>query len=136
MDTSTKTPVDIIQELLAILSTRKEAADKLISRTDDGELTALLENSRNQSDAFIEPLMGELSHSGDAVQGETVRENEYHSIWQKAFQDIDSLDTLSARSVFQELELALKTHYLSLQEQTELPESLQELLNEQLAQLK
>ena len=58
MNTSTKTPVDIIQELLAVLSTRKEAAEKLMGRTDDGELTALLETSRVQSDKFIEPLMG------------------------------------------------------------------------------
>lgn len=136
MNTSTKTPVDIIQELLAILSTRKEAAEKLMGRTDDGELTALLEKSKVQSDKFIEPLMGELSHSGDAVQGETSRENEFQLIWQKAFQDIDGMNTDSARSTFHELEAALKAHYDTLTNQPDLPGSLQALLEEQLIELK
>ena len=135
MDTNTKTPVDIIQELLAVLSTRKEAAEKLMSKTDDSELKASVQESLVQSDSFIEPLMEELSHSGDAVQGETGRDNAYQQIWQEAFQHIDSMNTETARSTFDRLESALKMHYSSLQSQTDLPESLLALLEKQSSQL-
>jgi poly-gamma-glutamate capsule biosynthesis protein CapA/YwtB (metallophosphatase superfamily) len=136
MDTNTKTPVDIIQELLAVLSTRKEAAEKLMTLTGDGELKIRLENSRVQSDKFIEPLMSELSHFGDAVQGESPRENEYQVIWQKAFQDFDNINIETAASTFEQLEAALKGHYNTLQGQSDLPESLQVLLDKQLTELK
>ena len=136
MDTQTKSPVEIVQEFIALHTTRKEALERLNSNQ-------LLENSagRNaaagpQSDAFISELMEELSNYGDAVMASVDRENEYQGIWTQALGTLDTMTPVEGAKTFQAMEDRLKQQYQhTLETEMSLPDSLQAILKRQASQL-
>lgn len=133
MDTQTKTPVEIVQELIAIHTTRKEAVAKLkLSESSNAQAAT----ADQQSDQFIAALMNELSTFGDAVQSEAGRENDYQTTYKKMLAEIDTMSTQQHEQTFQELEEKLKAVYQTILEtKNDLPESLQKILTEQKEQL-
>ena len=133
MDTQTKTPVEIVQEMIAIYTTRKEAIEKLkLSESSSAQAST----AAQQSDQFIEALMSELSAFGDAVQSEAGRENDYQTTYKKMLAEIDTMSPQQHEQTFQELEEKLKAVYQTLLEtKNDLPESLQKILTEQKEQL-
>lgn len=131
MDTQTKSPVEIVQELIAIHTTRKEAVEKL--QLPEG---AQSQKAARQSDEFIAALMSELSNFGDAVQSEAGRENDYQTTYKKILPEIDNMTPQQHQQAFGELEAKLKEVYDRLMEtKDELPESLQTILTQQKEQL-
>lgn len=134
MDTPTKSPVEIVQELIAIHTTRKEAVEKL--QLPEGEQSAQAKRAAQQSDQFIAALMSELSNFGDAVQSEAERENSYQTTYKKLLPEIDTMTAEQHQQAFEELEAKLKEAYDRLMEtKDELPESLQNILTRQKEQL-
>ena len=129
MDTQTKTPVEIVQELIAIHATRKEAAEKLMPAAGEGQHTG---SAAQQSDQFITALMNELSDFGDGVQSVAGRENDYQITYKNMLGSIDTLTPEEQEQAFQGLEESLKKVYKSiLENKNELPESLQKIITEQ-----
>ncbi len=136
METQNKTPVEIVQELIAILTTRKEAINKLKEKQVTGNVADGLPAIVQQSDKFISELMNELSNFGDAVAGEANRENEYQVMWKKELPNIDMMSAPEYEQTFQTLEKSLKKMYQNiLDKASELPTSLQEILIRQEAKL-
>lgn len=132
MENLAKTPVEIVQELIAIHTTRKEAVDKLTTKAPGEELTAKLSTSAQQSDRFIAELMDELSNYGDSVQAGVDRENEYQVLWKETLSNIDGMNQEEYRQVFEKLEDSLHQFYAGIKETgTELPASLQEIVTNQ-----
>jgi hypothetical protein len=136
MESQTSTPVEIVQELIAIHTTRKEASGKLKEKELTEDVLAKLTAASQQSDQFIAELMNELSNFGDAVQGDVDRENEYEKIWKNALRNIDATDSQGNAQTFQALEDGLKKIYNELLEtKAKLPPSLQELISKQVGKL-
>jgi hypothetical protein len=132
METQSKTPVEIVQELIAIHTTRKEVVDKLKEIPVTGNVADKLPGIIKQSDQFISELMNELSNFGDAVQGEVDRENEYQLTWKNTLANIDTINSPEGEQIFQSLENSLKKMYHDiLNKVSELPISLQEILTKQ-----
>lgn len=125
----TKTPVEIIQELIAIHTTRKEAADRLNAEQ-------LTDAAAQQSDEFIAEWMTELSNYGDAVMATADRENEYQEIWKSTLGTIDAISPQKAAQTFHAMESALKNIYQQIMEaNSDLPVSVLEILKRQLSKL-
>jgi ABC-type transporter MlaC component len=136
METQNKTPVEIVQELIAIHTTRKEVVDKLKEKQVTGNGTGELSAITQQSDQFITELMNELSNFGDAVQGDVDRENEYQVICKKALANIDTISPQEYQRTFEALEQSLKKIYENiLNTASELPASFQEILTKQAGKL-
>lgn len=132
MENLAKTPVEIVQELIAIHTTRKEAVDKLTTQTSGEELTAKLSASAQQSDQFIAELMDELSNYGDSVQAGVDRQNEYQVRWKETLSNIDGMNTEEYGQAFEKLEDSLRQFYAGIKEPgVELPASLQEIVTGQ-----
>lgn len=131
MEIQGKTPVDVIQEMIAIHLTRKESAEKL-STLLDGKAESVIA----QSDSFNAALLSELSSFGDGTSGVSDRENNYQSIWKSAFQNLDNLSSADASDLFEKMEVALLQVYgLVLETKETLPESLVTVLTSQREQL-
>jgi hypothetical protein len=136
MESQTRTPVEIVQELIAIHTTRKEASAKLKEKGIPEEVLAKLTAASQQSDQFITGLMNELSNFGDAVLSDVDRENEYERIWKNALKNIDATDSHENAQTFQALEDSLKKIYNEILETKDgLPPSLQEIINKQAGKL-
>jgi predicted RNase H-like nuclease (RuvC/YqgF family) len=136
METQNKTPVEIVQELIAIHTTRKEVVDKLKQIQVTGNVADKLQGIIKQSDQFISELMNELSNFGDAVPGEVNRENEYQVMWKNAFINVDTMNPQEGEQIFQALENSLKKMYHDILDKvSELPASLQEIVTKQEAKL-
>ncbi len=136
METQNKTPVEIVQELIAIHTTRKEVVDKLKQIQVTENVADKLQGIIKQSDQFISELMNELSNFGDAVPGEVNRENEYQVMWKNALSRIDTINPQESEQVFQALEKSLKKMYHDILDKiSELPASLQEIVTKQEAKL-
>ncbi len=132
MENLAKTPVEIVQELIAVHTTRKEAVDKLTTKSPEEELAAKLSASEQQSDQFITELMNELSNYGDSVKDNVDRENEYQIRWKETSGNIDGMNQEEYRQVFEKLEDSLHQFYADILETgTELPASLQEIITNQ-----
>jgi hypothetical protein len=132
MESQTSTPVGIVQELIAIHTTRIEAAGKLKEKELPEDVSAKLTAASQQSDQFITELMNELSNFGDAVQSDVDRDNEYAKIWKNALGNIDSADSQENAQTFQALEDKLKKVYQDFLESTaEMSPSLQEIISKQ-----
>ena len=132
MQTTAKTPVEIIQELIAIHSTRKEAAMKLGQQenVDNKDSPVQL------SDEFIKQLMNELSNYGDAVMESVDRDNEYQQGWKNGLEKIDALSSQEKTKTFQALESRLQEFYQHIiNEHPELPVSLLQTIQNQSNQL-
>lgn len=136
MENLAKTPVEIVQELIAIHTTRKEAVDKLTTKTPGKELSAKLSASAQQSDQFIAELMSELSNYGDSIKDGVDRENEYQLRWKDTISNIDGMNPDESNQAFEKLEDSLRQFYTGINETgTELPASLQEMLTRQAEEL-
>lgn len=136
MEKQTKTPVQVLQEIIAIHTSRKEAIDKLKEQQISGDLAASFLTASRQSDQYISALMNELSSFGDAVISDVDRDNAYHATWKKALENIASVNPKEYGQTFKTLEESLKKTYQDfLQTNSELPGSLRELLTAQLAEL-
>lgn len=136
METTTKTPVEIIQELLAIYTTRKDAVEKLkVKNLADAEVVKLT-HAAEQSDEFIADLMNELSNYGDAVMANVDRENEYQQIWKSSLEKIDTIPPPEGEQLFNTMENTLKKMYQHiLDTNADLPDSVVKILNRQLSKL-
>lgn len=136
MESEIKTPVEIVQELIAINTTRKEAVDKFKNKQVAEDMGNKLSAAMQQSDQFIAQLMNELSNYGDAVAATADRENEYQLLWKKTLVNMDEMNPQEYGQAFQTLEDSLKKLYQSIAEaKTELPASLAEILNSQAGKL-
>jgi hypothetical protein len=136
MEITTKTPVEVIQELIAIHTTRKDAVEKLTAKKPPNAEVAKLRSAAQQSDEFIAELMNELSNYGDAVMANVDRENEYQEIWKRSLGTIDSISPMEGEQTFQAMESALKKMYEhTLEANSDLPVSVAEILNRQLSKL-
>lgn len=132
----TKTPVEIIQQLIAIHTTRKEAVDKLKTLQLTGTTGDTLTAAAQQSDEFIAEWMSELSTYGDAVMASVDREDEYQGIWKGALGKMDSMTQQEGEQTFHSLEDSLKRVYQdTIQSHTDLPASVAEILNSQSGKL-
>ena len=124
-----KTPIQIIQELLAVLSTRKEACEELSGRSDDSELRNELTSRVDQTNRFIDELTAELSLFGDAVTSEVDRKNEYLVMWTNSKATEDSA---RMKHTFFEMESALVRIYEEADDTVaELPDTLKEIVHRQ-----
>lgn len=133
---SQATPVEIVQQLIAIHTTRKEAVEVLAGKNAEQELTAKLSSSAQQSDAFISELMGELSNYGDGVAAGVDRENEYQMMWKETMGKMDSLQPNEYAQTFRNMEESLQRMYKTIIDtKADLPASLQEILTRQLEAL-
>ena len=102
-----KKPIDIVQELIAIHSTRIESATRL----KVGELNSDLNAIATQSKECIDELLIELANYGDAVQSTAERNNEYQNIWKKNLSKLDTLNEEESNAVLNDLEQSLKNFY-------------------------
>jgi hypothetical protein len=131
-----KTPVVILQELMAMLTTRKEACEKILSKNPNEETAVKLNECLVKSDEFISELMGELTQFGDSVMGEVNRDNEYQNLWRNALKNIDTASDMELYKTFLEMEKNLTQRYNELTaDENELPVSLQELLQKQVQEI-
>lgn len=136
MQTTTKTPVETIQELLAIHTTRKDVVEKLKAKQLADAEAAKLTSAAEQSDEFIAELMNELSNYGDAVMANVNHENQYQELWKNSLETIDTLSTQQSVQTFQSMENCLKKMYQdTLEANSDLPVSMSEILNMQLSKL-
>lgn len=132
-----KTPVQIIQELIAINTIRKEAGERLkhneLAAADAATLTA----ASQQSEQFIAELMEELSAFGDGVSGDVSRDSAYHTMWANALEKMDTMNAQEAADTFRLMENTLADSYGQyLDTEIELPDSVRELLTAQVDKLK
>jgi hypothetical protein len=136
METKNKTALDIVQELIAIHTTRKEVIDKLSVKQGSEENQSVIVAAKQQSDHFITELLTELSTFGDAVQDSIDRDNEYQLTWKNEFKNFNAVSLHEAMGIFEKLENALKIIYDSVLETKELPDSLVQILSAQRDQIK
>jgi ABC-type transporter Mla subunit MlaD len=131
----TKTPVDIVEEALALQTIRKEAAERLKQHSSGmgaEEYSTELQNA----DKAIAELMAELSQFGDAVKGAGGEQNEVQHIWNETLTRLDSLTPEQSRTTLKQLKEAMKKEYQALSDaQNGLPESLLKLLQKQMGEL-
>ncbi len=136
MESQIKSPVEIVQELIAIHTTRKEAVDKLTAGQVAGNFAEKLSSSKQQSDEFISELMSELSNFGDGVSAGVDRDNEYQQSWKNVSVNVNETNAVDAEATFQDMENTLKKYYSDIIEsQSGLPVSLQEILTKQAAKI-
>lgn len=130
-------PVEIVQKLIAIQSTRKEVSERMTKNNAPDDLQEKLKSVAAQSDRFMKALLNELSQFGDAVQSEVNREDEYHEIMNKTMGNIDTMDTSVLTETFKQSENSLINIYSEITDtHQDLPDTLNELLNTQLKELK
>lgn len=132
-----KSPVEIVQKLIAIHTTRKEASERMIKNDSSRDMQDKLKSVAAQSDSFMKALLNELSQFGDAVQSEVDREDEFHAIWSKSLANIDTMNTSTLSETFNQSENSLKNIYSQIiNENQDLPVSLNDLLVSQSNELK
>ena len=134
MSTIAKTPVEVIQELIAVHTTRKEAIEKIKTTGLPGDFGGMLGSAEKQSGEFIKELLSELSNYGDGVMAGVERDNDYHKIWKEALINIDSASIEDNKKVFLALEESLENIYRDILEgQGDQPPAVAEIINRQFA---
>lgn len=129
-----KTPVDIIEALLAMQNTRKEAAERFAA--PQGNASPLFQHAKASAEKAIAQLMSELSQFGDAVKGAGVSDHEFFQLWNEAIAQFPSLSEEQKQHTFEQMERSLQQHYRkTLSEERELPSSLEEVLAAQAKEL-
>jgi hypothetical protein len=132
-----KTPVQIIQELIALHTTRKEAGERLKHAAPEAADSGTLTAASQQSEQFIAELMEELSGFGDGVSGDVNRDSAYHTMWTKTLEKLDTMNAQEAIGTFGLMESALADSYRQyLDTETELPDTVREILTVQAGKLK
>lgn len=124
----TDKPVDIVQELIAILTTRAEAATRL----KPFALNTLNASVADESTNWVRQLTEELSDFGDAVQPIANRENKYQQAWIVALANLDEQSRTGNEEEWQKMEALLKEHYKHiLSKEDVLPASLVKMIRQQ-----
>jgi len=137
MQTEGKTPVIITQEVLALLSTRKEAAQRMSAKETDEKGAEKIRKKAAETDGFINELMDELQQYGDAVMAEADRENNYQNKWREMLKVLDTADSTQLQQHFAEMETTLAATYQTILEgKAEWPEALQKKLERQVQDIK
>ncbi len=132
-----KSPVEIVQKLLAVHSTRKEACERMAKNNAALDLQEKLKSAAAQSERFIKELLNELSQFGDAVQSEVNREDEYHEVWSNATAKIDTMNASALSDTFKTSENSLVNMYSQIRgSYPDLPLTLNELIAEQAKEIK
>jgi hypothetical protein len=132
-----KSPVEIVQKLLAVHSTRKEACERMAKNTAATDLQEKLKSAAAQSERFIKELLNELSQFGDAVQSEVNREDEYHEAWSEATGQTDTMNASLLAETYKKLENSLINIYTNIIDTyQELPFTLNDLLVNQAKEVK
>jgi len=132
-----KSPVEIVQKLITVNTTRAEACERMAKNDASQDLKEKLKSAAAQSERFIKALLNELSQFGDAVQSEVDREDEYHEIWNKATKNIDTMDALALSETFKQAENSLVNIYSQiLDSYPDLPLTLTDLITGQANELK
>ena len=132
MQTEGKTPVIITQEVLALLSTRKEAAERMSAKVKDVKGAEKIRKKSVETDGFINELMDELKEYGDAVMSETDRDNNYQNIWLETLKVLDTADSGQLQQRFAEMEIVFAATYKTiLESKAEWPDTLQKKLERQ-----
>src|SRR4051794_5817761 len=127
MSTIAKTPVEVVQELIAVHTTRKEVTEKIKTTALPRDFEGVLSAAEKQSREFIKELLGELSNYGDGVMAAVERDDEYHKIWKDALLNIDFAPIEDRKKIFFDLEESLKKVYRDILEaQTDLPPAVTE----------
>ena len=135
MEQQVKTPVQIVQELLALHATRLEAAERLKNKVAEEDAT-ILTDAHQQSEKFTGELMNELSNYGDAALSGVAHDSDYQKEWTAAIGGIDTMDAQQALNIFRSMEKTLATIYTQYtQEETNLPATLQKLLTRQASEV-
>ena len=111
METTSQTPVQAIQELVAIHSTRIELAEKLLEKDLPGNLAVKLEKIKKQSQDFTTELMGELSNFGDAVMGSVDNNNPYQTRYKETLANMDQIEKDETDKLVNSFEETLKSIY-------------------------
>ena len=111
METAGKSPVNIVQELIAIHTTRMEAYKRIKEKVDDAGFTNSLNKCIEQSDRYSKELLDELSEFGDAVAAEVDQDVAFNNVWKNALKDFDGMDPAGLRSLFDAMEESLKKTY-------------------------
>lgn len=134
MEALGKSPVNIIQELIGIHTTRKEAYERLGEKAGEEQLTKKLSAGVQQSDGFITALMEELSQFGDGVSGEVDLDNEFNQIWKNSLDKLETMNNSDVNRTYEMMEKRLQNTYRQIQESAvELTEPLQEIVQKQAA---
>ena len=129
-------PVQLTQKVLGLLTTRKDICEKLAEK-EDGSLSKKLHDTLQQSDRFIKQLMNELSNYGDAVSSEVDRDTEYQNQWKEELEKMNNSGFQPSENAFNDLEKSLQKAYKEILENKEnLPESLTNILEKQLQEMK
>jgi hypothetical protein len=137
METQGITPVQIIQELLAMLTTRKEACEKIAAKPDAGASGNRFKDVAAQTDKYVSALQNELSGFGDAVMSDVDRNNEYHRMWKQVLEKAPSASAKELEQDFMRMENTLANAYSEYSSaDMKLPESLSVLLAKQAEALK
>jgi hypothetical protein len=136
MNVELKTPVDILQELIVMHTTRIEFSNKMLGKEVDQDSKTTFHKIAQQSTVFIEALMNELSNFGDAVKADANRNNEYNKIYTNVLVDFDTADITKLKDSFDKMEEVLKNNYVDMIEANkELSASILQILNAQLKSL-
>ncbi len=131
-----KSPVNIIQELLAIHTTRRDAYSKIKQETNDEQLKNKLNAAIVQSEQFIEELMSELSQFGDAVSGDVDRDNIFINTWKNSIDTVETMDKEELTNIVQNMEDSLQRYYKEFIDlPLEFSESMKEMLQRQANEL-
>lgn len=132
MELKIKSPVEIIQELIAIHTTRIEMVEKCEEKALTPAVKTSFKSAKQQSKKYTEELLSELSNFGDAVMASVDHQNEYQVMYKNVLGKIDAMAPQEAEHTFQSLEIALKNIYESILEtKADLPAALQEMLSKQ-----
>lgn len=136
MNTIAKSPVNIIQELVGIHTTRREAYSRMKEKSDDHLLNEQLGSIVGQSESFIAELMNELSQFGDAISGEVDRDNEFNNLWKDALNTFENMQTIDFKQTFVAMENSLPKIYGGyLDSSEEFTESLRSIIEKQARQV-
>ena len=95
-----KPPVEIIQELIAIHTTRIEMVEKFNGKALIPDVKTSFKSAKQQSEKYTEELMSELSNFGDAVMGSVNNENEYQVMYKNVLGKIDAMTPQEAEHTF------------------------------------
>lgn len=109
--TSSSSPVQAIQELIAVHSTRIEFTEKLSVKDLPADTKSRLAGMKTQSQQMTTELMNELSNFGDAVTGSVDHSNLYQSKYKETLSNIDELDAGETKKLIDSFEDIMRTTY-------------------------
>lgn len=135
--TEDKNVVDLLQNFIAVHSTRKEICVHLLENVkDDAALSSDLKSALQNSSVCINELLAELSLSGDAIKGFTDKKDPYHELWNTVLSRMDTASENDMSTGFIQLENELKHMYEKYADRKDtVPESVRTLFKKHAAGL-